>query len=101
MEAKFTKGDWFLGVYSTILDVSAKDHGAIFSVECDYREYLIAPTDEQQANAHLIACAPDMYKELELCKGMLEAFHFNTGSIGAKSQAKSVDKLLAKARGDK
>ena len=85
----FTKGEWHIENYATILDVSASGHGSICSVECDYREYLITPTDEQKANAHLIAAAPSMYVMLEsISKGM------DVWSI------EEVKLLITKARGE-
>lgn len=64
-DSKFTKGEWYIEKnYITTLEVSSA-LADICSVECDYREFQIVPTDEQRANAHLIASAPDMYKMIE------------------------------------
>ena len=93
METKFTKGEWFTEDYSTLLNVSAKGSGSICDVDTDYitDEYVIDPTEEQRANAHLIAAAPDMYEML---------YYIMKGEIRAYAHEKRIKELLSKARGE-
>ena len=67
MNTKFTKGEWFIERYHTMLDVSVVGKGSICTVDTDHvmDECMIDPTPEQVANAHLIAAAPDMYAMVE------------------------------------
>lgn len=52
--------------------------------------------DEQEANAALIAAAPEMYEMLdEISDGLLDA-----GGFGNCALAKRIEQLLAKARGE-
>jgi len=91
MKTSFTKGEWFIEDYDSMLEITSKGHGSICTVECSYQleEMLIDPTDEQQANAHLISAAPDMYKALEaLSKG--EGLQPGT----------TIESILLKARGE-
>jgi len=100
METKFTKGEWFTEDYSTLLNVSAKGSGSICDVDTDYitDEYVIDPTEEQRANAHLIAAAPDMY---ELLEGIsLEARSFVDRGGKATTWLRDAESLLSKARGE-
>ena len=63
---KFTKGAWFVERYHTMLDVSVVGFGSICTVDTDYvmSECMIDPSPEQEANANLIAVAPDMYNAM-------------------------------------
>ena len=95
---KFTKGEWFIENYSSMLDVAAKGHGSICTVECGYQleEMLIDPTDEEQANAHLIAAAPDMYKLLDELKRHMDLEY----SASPDEWIDDINKLLSKAKGE-
>ena len=81
MNTKFTKGEWtvklypdgagvmvngfsFIGVENIGIDLDYEDKG--FSHWADDDSLVIeVPLNEQFANAHLIASAPDMYKLIE------------------------------------
>ncbi len=87
MSAKFTKGPWFYD----------DGHGLIFGdgneVICDM---MPAGDVAHDANAALVACAPEMYEMLdEISDGLLEA-----GGYGNCALAKRIETLLAKARGE-
>ena len=107
MKTKFTKGDWFVERYHTMLDISVKDGGCICTVDTDtvMNKCTIIPTPEQEANAHLIASAPGMYKSLKRQRiGLLNLIDLN---LVAESHYESVrhevsliDNELAKARGE-
>lgn len=65
--------------------------------------------DEAEANARLMAAAPELYKELEKCAKLLreyEQYHlkkYNFNSEKAKRNAdyaESAERILAKARGE-
>ena len=78
MEAKFTKGPWDIGANTNTYKPALPDTCArlealgmpvdfeAMSVGCDGGQMALIPLDESnEANAHLIAAAPEMYKELE------------------------------------
>ena len=102
-EAKFTKGDWSilpteddreyirirgtaLGGRYKIANVSDLKHHHSSAEWCKLERV------ESTANAHLIAAAPDMYE-------MLESLREDYGLL--TTVGKDIDKLLAKARGEK
>lgn len=92
-EAKFTKGEW---------KVSAGHYNGMLDINCGGKMNLIVVTTatditwheglEREANAHLIACAPEMYAMLE---SIIAAYEMDW------DDTEKVIKLLAKARGDK
>jgi hypothetical protein len=99
METKFTQGPW--DVLGEIV-IAEKGHKTIKPL-CSFNGR-ISP-QEDKANAHLIAAAPDMYKEIEqdilwlqrLSKGYV------IGSCELRScilRIKTKKSLLAKARGE-
>lgn len=104
---KFTQGEWFVEEYHTMLDISVVEHGGVCTVHTDtaMREHLIDPTPEQAANAHLIASAPDMYREIESDIDTLIEFiktlkeHSNDW-LFYTSELDRKEMLLAKARGE-
>lgn len=86
---KFTKGSWINNgrlVYSC---------DAVFiatASKTDIEDFSVI-----EANARLIATAPEMYAKLnEISDGLLEA-----GGFGNCRLAKEIEMLLAKARGEK
>ena len=103
MVTKFTKGPWewvvdrntggFYGLY-------AGDHPVVYPQRCNEGDEGLAwfSTDESyygetaltEANAALIACAPEMYEMLEVASKQL-----SHSPIGYR-----INKLLAKARGE-
>ena len=93
-EEKFTKGGWSVLGENVIAEWGHKIIKPLCSL--DGR---ISP-QEDKANAHLIAAAPDMYETLKSSMVMLNAFHKNTGSLGARAQAEIIRVTLAKARGN-
>ena len=98
-EAKFTKGEW--GV-----DYDNCDHGGgewyvigNAKVEFSYRA-TTEEREEAEANAHLIAAAPEMYDMITV---MLEQFGNEEDCINEYDYVviREAKKLLAKARGEK
>lgn len=91
---KFTKGEWvkdFNGTKGHIKAVKKeRDHFSKLKTPTIARYDVITPSisdDEKEANAHLIACAPEMYKFLDdLANG--------------RGTDYPIEKLLAKARGE-
>ena len=100
-EAKFTKGEWVAGRadMATIVDgykskwVYAGDKYCAVASGSDIDDW-----GEVMANAHLIAAAPEMYELLTDLRHTISL----AGIIGADNTAvlKSIDNLLAKARGE-
>ena len=104
MVTKFTKGPWewvvdrntggFYGLY-------AGDHPVVYPQRCNEGDEGLAwfSTDESyygetaltEANAALIACAPEMY-------GLLSKLQIE-GGLGT-ARHREIDRLLAKARGE-
>ena len=101
---KFTSGEWRCcdGTQfgEQILFVDIKDNAAVVCRLTKEVDREVPLSNEDIANAHLIAAAPDMYAILEDSRTMLRAFYHNTGSIGAIAQVRLIDDLLKKARGE-
>jgi hypothetical protein len=68
-ETKHTPGPWIVRSHEPW--VIAKDHGDMKSVV--HLNYPIEQTPTQQANAHLVAAAPEMLKALEVVTDSIEA----------------------------
>ena len=106
MDAKFTKGEWVIDAWETMLNVNADDDKTgICEIEVDGHKgssgYEIKPTIEQKANAHLIASAPDMYNKLKEMSELLTMLDPHThASIELDCVAYDIELLLGKARGE-
>jgi len=98
-EAKFTKRPWKIDEsYLTMLAISNANGVSVAEVDSagfyggEYGDWEIFPTEEQMANAHLIAAAPEMYYLLqELCDVLGSNYSDDIDRI---------ESLLAKARGE-
>lgn len=106
---KFTKGEWI--VYDkTMLWGNIRDDELIIGMDsynkdyadhyCSHKLIIDSNDEESRANAHLIAAAPEMYRELEVARDMLNNLFKNIGSLGCRSEANRIDLLLAEARGE-
>lgn len=86
-EAKFTKGEWCV--------IDDRNFGPSYGVQIgrDGGFKFHHEMANAEANAHLIAVAPEMYAMLEKLSGQLT-------DINAHRAADEVDTLLAKARGE-
>ena len=96
---KFTDGEWYALGELVIADLGRKMIKPLGSLSGH-----ISP-EEDRANAHLIAAAPDMYREIQSdIDGLKEAMeeypkwssHYNI----LESELNRKDELLAKARGE-
>jgi len=101
-ETKFTKGEWNFNQEIEVDDslVIVDDNHKVIAYlesECvfDGSGYFNNMTDEQEANAHLIAAAPEMYEALELLSSMSS----EDAKLYLENSSDLVD-LLAKARGE-
>lgn len=83
---KFTSGIWGCHLDNTIRNDDCT------RVICKVTPVRIIETDEDKANAHLIAAAPDMYKMLKEC---IQVFGEDNDYM-----VEEIEGLLAKARGD-
>ena len=93
IKTKFTKGTW---------KVRDDGHGLIFVEVKKGLGMIIGRKNEQNiANAHLIAAAPEMYAAITLAKVTLDNLWKKTGSLGCKAEIESIDDVLSKARGEK
>lgn len=88
-EAKFTSGPWSVWNQFTVVigddvnsRVSAQNTGGVDS-----------SVIEREANASLIATAPEMYRELKELSGIINR-------MGASSASDRIERLLSKARGE-
>ena len=104
----FTKGKWAVDTsYSTMLLVSVEAN-IICQIDCDtynFETSAVEPSDEEIANAHLIASAPDMYNHIQQDIEILqrECKNHVIGSYGLRHlllRIKSKKVLLSKARGE-
>lgn len=88
-EPKFTKGPWIVNSNGSYFNIGPKNDCSSVPV---YPDACMGVMHFDEANAHLIAAAPEMYGALET---ILE--------LGKLSQHQEdiVSKLLAKARGEK
>ena len=86
-EAKFTGGEWGIDDY---LGIDGSVRVMFGNILISYHGHA---TEEDVANAHLIAAAPEMYK-------MLASLQVYNGSAGSVNLQISIDNLLAKARGE-
>lgn len=96
MKSNHTQGEWksTIGTFETDLHLVASTHGVI----CDIRKSL--PLNEQEANARLIAAAPDMYEALKsLNVFMYSWLQQNEDTLGYIT-AKKVLAAIAKAEGN-
>ncbi len=94
----FTKGEWKVdATYSTFININT-DSACIASVDVEGSIY----SEEELANAHLIAAAPDMYAILEkLMKAMdnHDVWWVNCPDSGG-FDTNEIEDLLKKARGE-
>lgn len=88
---KFTKGPWHLDEFGNILPAGATD-----SLSCIRAGGLALAQNkgEPMYNRHLIAAAPEMYDMLSKLSSQL------TG-INAHDAVSDIERILAKARGEK
>jgi len=99
METKFTKGEWLVSdnkINSPVKHIvkmpsskPTKYNGTMYAClggfSCETQ------LEEAEANAHLIAAAPDMYEML---------YYIMKGEIRAYAHEKRIKELLSKARGE-
>ncbi len=110
-KAKFTKGSWVgfnngkwsdCGAWSVDNDEASSYSNVAVNVE-DVTICLVVSDswndEEIEANAHLIAAAPDMYATLNEVRDFI-ASDINCGPCGL-GLVVIIDELLAKARGEK
>lgn len=104
-EAKFTKGPWEVvdGYYPSFIEIKC---GEMMDISICWHATDLSYSDgvERRANAHLMASAPELYKMVEILIGnyqevasVLEHDGYKTSYL---EDAKAVDALLAKARGE-
>lgn len=105
-EAKFTKGKWFIEKDANWNDdcwaISAKrdSDGSVHHcfAEVVYKMEHEEKNEELEANAHLIAAAPDIYHSLKEIVDDARDYESRGGKL--PSWVKSAEDALAKARGE-
>jgi hypothetical protein len=99
MSTKFTSGEWY--VYERGIDCGVGvGCSGIRICELSLLSDDVITKEENTANAYVMAQSKNMYAELVNSMRMLNAFHKNTGSLGARAQAEIIRVTLAKARGE-
>jgi len=94
-ETKWTKGPWVADGFF----VSSNSGGAVGHDIVSACGTVGRPDSETEANAQLIAAAPDMYASLEEARGTIQAL-IDEGYTGHVDQRGRIDAALAKARGE-
>lgn len=103
-EAKFSKGPW--EVCSDDWNLGERPDDAMFSIVSEDKEWHIATVldaEGAEANAHLIAAAPEMYAFLEQ---LANEFQVVSCSDSARTgewfdkRIRRIERKLAKARGE-
>ncbi len=109
-EAKFSKGPWAVsqsctGSFDVVFNVDSlptpcrNDEYLNFTpVSHSYEGENLFKGDTAKANAHLIAAAPEMYIELESICEVIKMGQSQNGPLSRYID--SIEKLLAKARGE-
>lgn len=98
MDAKFTKGEW-----KAITQFQLEVNGGHITTQMSGDRF--ASVSEREANAHLIAAAPDMYKSLERQrKGLINLIGLNliqeSHIESVRHEISLIDNELSRARGE-
>lgn len=98
-EAKHTPGPWRLVIADNLIE--AQSGGRLVDL-CIPRSLCVTES-EREANARLIAAAPEMLAELKLVRGYFDAIRLQTAAIGeytaVNAKIERLDTLIAKATG--
>ncbi|AUR97465.1 hypothetical protein NVP1239O_29 [Vibrio phage 1.239.O._10N.261.52.F6] len=95
---EFTKGEWVIDIYSGNGQVDVISGCGRKTLHCNKRHFGQSLTDEDLANAYLIAAAPEMYEMLTTIESMLNGMvgeHHYDGNLH-----REIESLLEKARGE-
>ena len=103
-ERKWTKGPWVWDKRHPFNVYSDDATGSIVSTTDGFK-YAPRHDAEKQANANLIAAAPDLYEALEKCLGSLMSnYHNEYDGVYSDSDFDNIERpylaALAKARGE-
>ena len=101
MSARFTSGPWS-AIGNTIYSLFFARGHERNKWDCTIYGDVDCPREEQQAVAHLIAVAPDMYEVLEAIEIALDKFHASPSDV-LDEKAPIMNALrdaLRKARGE-
>lgn len=101
IETKFTNGEWVVDSYASI-DNSVRVMQGNFLISYSF---IFDDAEEVNANAHLIAAAPEMYEEIERDIAELKEFiltlkEYSNDWLFYNSKLSGKELLLAKARGE-
>jgi len=109
MKTKHTPGKWsYTNVYSDEREIGSlvyckiisENKGIGFAGTYGGKNYKIIPAEEAEANAKLIAAAPDMLDALMVAKAHLEyAIEFGAGAGGESKAIEIIDRAIKKATG--
>ena len=99
MSAQHTPGPWSVDEPHQVLAESVGEYVAITQAE----EWNALPRDQVEANARLIAAAPELLFELKKCASLLKTAFGETNDLTGKAviaqRLESVTALIAKATG--
>lgn len=94
-DTKFTPGPWRLSLTDDTT-VIGPDHQEIAEAMGDYEDDDMLP--EVEANARLIAAAPDLYTALEEASALVDALSGGRGNLRLRGQYISLEEAIARAR---
>ena len=98
---KWTKGPWRVNPYTTSDDLLISGDGCTLARIPDAKHGQHLTVIESEANANLIAAAPEMYEALEWMLPMAEAYLKHAPSHPDNAKLETTRYVLAKARGEK
>jgi hypothetical protein len=82
-ETKFTKGEWKIlwGNYTHFATINTDSMHRICALEVDQSKGHMIGAEEQEANAKLIAAAPELY---DVCVNVLTKWHSKSSNFNKK-----------------
>lgn len=93
-ELKATPGPWHVVHNGAYREINLGDCECSPSIAQVCPSQFLENGDNEEANAHLIAAAPELYEALLLAKSWLE------GWASADAELATIEEALAKARGE-
>ena len=97
-ETKFTPGPWEIDGKLVIAQIRSGSNHFMFVATTDHSMLDSIPQETFDANAALIAAAPDMYAKLESLKRYISESCGN--ACGSIMVIREIDAVLKKARGE-
>jgi hypothetical protein len=90
--SKHTAGPWEITIQNSPLQPHPINRETAYKIDNEPKTEGLHPTEEQYANARLIAAAPELYQMLRLVRNKF-------ANVLMDCQKEEIDKLLSKAEG--